>query len=175
MKQYLSGQKGFTLVELLLYVAISTVIILSVVGLIQVVLEARVKHQTVSEVEQQGQQAAQLIGQNLRNSGKVCSPALGASGTTLSVDPTGTACTTVNVFDISSGALRIKEGAAAAVNLTNTKVTVSGLSVKNLGLGNKGSAQVKFTITYNYSGSRNEYVYTKNFETAGSSRCPGPC
>lgn len=169
-------ERGFTLLELLLYVAISSIIILATSALVQVVLEARIKAQTVTEVEQQGQQVMQVMGQTLRNATGVTSPTIGTSAASLTATvPTGALSPTV--FDLSAGAIRMKEGGGAATPLTNSRVTASALSFKNLAASGKPSSiKVTFTITYiNNSGSKNEYSYTKNFETAASLRCLAAC
>ena len=46
--------KGFTLIELLLYVSIASTVLLASTVFFHMLLESRVKNQTISEVEQQG-------------------------------------------------------------------------------------------------------------------------
>ncbi|HCB22967.1 TPA: hypothetical protein DEP06_04085 [Candidatus Daviesbacteria bacterium] len=153
MKNY---QKGFTLIELLLYIAIASIIVFTTASLLRFTLESRVKNQTIAEVEQEGIQVMQLITQTIRNATAISSPTIGASGASLSVDTT--------VFDLSGGAIRIKEGAGAAVNLTSSKITVSSLNFQNLSrVSTPNIARVSFTVTYTNSSGRNEYDFTKSF------------
>ena len=153
MKNY---QKGFTLIELLLYIAIASIIVFTTASLLRFTLESRVKNQTIAEVEQEGAQVMQLITQTVRNATAISSPTIGASGASLSVDTT--------VFDLSGGAIRIKEGAGAAVNLTSSKITVSSLNFQNLSrVSTPNIARVSFTVTYTNSSGRNEYDFTKSF------------
>ena len=153
MKNY---QKGFTLIELLLYIAIASIIVFTTASLLRFTLESRVKNQTIAEVEQEGIQVMQLITQTIRNATAISSPTIGASGASLSVDTT--------VFDLSGGAIRIKEGAGAAVNLTSSKITVSSLNFQNLSrVSTPNIVRVSFTVTYTNSSGRNEYDFTKSF------------
>lgn len=150
-------EKGFSLIELLLYVSIAAIVVLVVSGLLYTILQARVKNQTIAEVDQQGAQLVQIINQIVRNSQSVNSPTSGSSNslslgqTNASVNPT--------VFDLSSGVLRITEGSGSAVPLTNSRVSISGLTFQNL----SDSIKFQFTISHINSGSRSEYDYTKNF------------
>jgi Tfp pilus assembly protein PilW len=177
-KKTIDRQSGFTLVELLLYLAITSIMIVVISAFIQAMYEARVKSQTISEVEHQGQLVMNTIGQSLRNATGVTTPA--ANGTTGTACPTATtanalvltvrtAANSPTTFDLSSGVLRMKEGAAAAVNLTNSKVAVCGLIVDDLTVsGQARSVQVKFTITDSSTSLKNEYTYSKDFEIAGT-------
>lgn len=173
--KYLRRQSGFTLLELLLYLGISSIIILATSALVQVIFEARIKAQTVTEVEQQGQQAMQMMTQTLRNATGITSPAAGASAVSLTATvPTGSLSPTV--MDLSGGQIRIKEGTGAATPITNSKVTVSGLTFKDLGPSTAASSvQIKFTVSYINNSGKNEYSYSKNYEIAASLRCNTAC
>ncbi len=156
-------QAGFTLIELLLYIAVASIIVFTTASLLRFTLESRIKNQTIAEVEQQGSQVMQLITQNVRNGTAINSPTIGASSVSLSVDTT--------VFDLSSGAIRIKEGAGAVVNLTSSKVTVSSLNFQNLSrVGTPNIIRVSFTATYINNSGRNEYDFTKTFYGSGGLR-----
>lgn len=162
--------RGFTLVELMLYVVITAAIIFSFIIFLQAILESRIKNQTVAEVEQTGMQIIQLINQTARNATAMTTPAQGASGAILTLTvPTGANSPTV--FDLASGAVRIKEGAGPNVNLSSSRVTVSGLTFQNLTrAGTPGSVQYQFTVTYNNPANRNEYNFSRTFHASASLR-----
>src|SRR3989338_405637 len=106
----LQTHSGFTLVELLLYVSITAIILLATSGFLFMLLEARIKNQTIAEVEQQGLQVMQLITQTARNAEAVTSPAVGTSASSLTLDVV-TVVSDPTVFDLASGVIRITEGA----------------------------------------------------------------
>ncbi len=127
----LKATKGFTLIELLLYVSLSGIIIFSVSIFMAVLLQARVKNQTIAEVQHNGDRIMQIITQTLRNSTVINSPTTGTSSAVLSVD-TVIPANNPTVFDMSGGVVRMKEGAGAAVALTSNRVEVSDLNFDNL-------------------------------------------
>jgi hypothetical protein len=133
-------------------------------------LQVRVKNQVINEVEQQGQQAMQRISQVIRNATGVTAPVQGVSGssTTLTVTPVGNSPT---VFDLSAGALRITEGAGAAVALTNARVTASALTFTNVSRSaSSHDLRIQFTLTAVNSSGRNEYDFAKTFTTSAHVR-----
>ena len=157
-------QNGYTLIELLLYVVVVGMLLTSVVSFFGTVTEARVKNQTISEVNDQGTAAMDYITQTIRNATSVSAPATGgvsAASLTLVV-PTGSLSPTV--FSLSGTTLQVKEGAAAAIALTNNEVQISSLSFKNLTRsGTTGVVQVSFVISRTNPNNVNTFEYQKTF------------
>jgi len=165
-------QSGFTLIELLLYVAISSVILLATSFFLQTLLESRIKNQTIAEVEQQGLHVMQIINQTLRNADIIDSPALGTSAASLSIN-TYTPTNNPTVFDLAGGAVRIKEGTASVVPLTNSRITASGLTFQNLSrTSTPGTIRIQFTLTHVNPSGRNEYNFSKTFTGSATLRQP---
>jgi prepilin-type N-terminal cleavage/methylation domain-containing protein len=159
----MTKRQGFTLLELLLAIGLVALLLSALVALFHVVLGARAKNQAISEVEQQGAFAAALIAQTLRNAESVTSPALGASAASLTLDVTD-ASDDPTVIDLSDGALRVTEGAAAAVSLTSYRVIASDLEFRNLSAsGTPGTVRLRFTLTHLDPEGQNEYAYAKTF------------
>jgi GxxExxY protein len=162
--------KGFTLLEILLSIAIASILFAVVGSLFVSVLQNRVKMQSIAEIEETGMQIVQLLTQSIRNAEGINSPAAAATGTSLSLDVV-TAGDDPTVFDLNSGAIRIKEGAAAAINLSSSKMTASALSFQNVsGTNAPGSVTYTFTLTLVNPEGRNEYTYAKTFTGATSLR-----
>ena len=162
--------RGFTILELMLYVVITSAVAFTFVAFLQTILESRVKNQTVAEVEQVGLQIIQLVNQTIRNATAITAPAPGASGASLTLTvPIGANSPTV--FDLVSGVMRIKEGAAANINLSSSRVAVSALTFQNLTrAGTPGSVKYQFTITHNNPTGKNEYNFSKTFYASASLR-----
>jgi prepilin-type N-terminal cleavage/methylation domain-containing protein len=170
MKFAYKNNPGFTLVELLLYVAISSIILLLASLFMSTLLESQVKNQTIAEVNQQGIQVMQTITQTLRNSSIINTPTIGISGATLSVN-TNLSSTTPSVFDLSGGVIRIKEGSGATISLTNSKVIASNLVFSNLSrTGTPGIVRISFNLSAVNNSNRNEYSFSKNFVDSASLR-----
>jgi Tfp pilus assembly protein PilW len=165
-------QKGFTLLELLLYIATSAAILLVISGFLSVLLKARIKNQTVSDVEIQGQAVMRLMTQTIRNSSTINSPANGVSASSISLN-TYVPAQNPTIFDLSGGVLQIKEGVGAVIPLTNSRVTVSGVTFHNLSrAGSPGTVHLQFTLTRVNVSGRNEYTYSKTFTGSASLRQP---
>jgi len=173
MKNYkLQTKSGFTLIELLLYVAISSVMLLITSLFLQTLLQSRIKNQTIAEVEQQGLHIMQLITQTVRNAEAITAPAPSASAASLTLDVIP-AASDPTVFDLSSGAIRIQEGAGAVVPLINSRVTASSLAFHNLShASTPGIVRISFTLTHVNPGGRNEYNFSKTFYASASLRQP---
>jgi len=157
---------GFTLIELLLYMAIIGTLLIAITLFFGLITDARIKNQSVSEVNDQATAAMDYMTQTIRNATSITLPVAGGSGSSLTLT-VPTASLSPTVFDISGTTLRVKEGAAAVVALNNNDVQMSALSFKNLTkAGTAGIVQVSFTLTRTNPSGRNEYDYQKTFTTS---------
>lgn len=154
--------KGFTLIELLLYTAIVGSLLIAVVAFYGLASASRVKNQSISEVNQQAIAAMDLILQTARNASGVTTPAIGASGSSL-VLTVPAAAQSPTTFSISGTTLQIVKGPAGPIQLTNSKVQITALNVKNLTQGSRPHVQVSFTLSRLNNGNRDEFNYQKTF------------
>ena len=159
-----SSRKGFSLLETLLYVAVSSVILLSVSLFLTVLLSSRIKNQAISDVNQQGLQIMQLVTQTIRNSKTVDFPSIGSTSNSLSVSVFDTLLSPT-IFDIASGTVRIQEGSGNPIPLTNSHVTVSSLLFQNISSISSTDRiiRISFTIDYNNPSGRPENTFTQSF------------
>jgi len=163
MKINLKNKAGFSLVELMLYIAISSVIILVISFFLVTLLQTRAKSQTIVEVEEQGFAAMNTITQILRNAKNIQSPATSTSASLLIIDVADVNKNPTRI-EILNNAISLKEGTANTVVLTNPKVTASNLSFLNAsGASPRGSVKIIFTLTYLNASNNNEFNWSKNF------------
>ena len=154
---------GFTLIELVLYVGLAVIMILTVSIFLSTMLQSRVRNQAVLEVESQGIQVMQRILQSARNSLAVNSPGEGLNNSSLSLDVLS-ATLDPTVFDISGGVIRMQEGLGVPIPLTSSRVVARNLTFRNLSRnGTPGTVQVQFTLTHLNQEGRYEYDYYKVF------------
>jgi type II secretory pathway pseudopilin PulG len=164
------NSQGFTLIELLLYVVVVSFVISGIGFFFLLVMQSKTKSQTVLEVEQQGAQIVRRINQVVRNSEGINSPSKQGSGTTLSVDAVDSGIDPT-IFSLSGGILQIQEGGGAAVDLSNSRVTISNLNFQNLSQSDSpDSVSFQFDISFNNPEGRNEYNYSTTFYGAASAR-----
>jgi type II secretory pathway pseudopilin PulG len=166
-----SSQKGFTLVELILYVSICSILLLTISSFLTFLLGARVRSQSITEVNQQGFQVLSLITQTIRNGRSIQVPSMGMASSTLSVT-TGDALLNPTIFNISSTTLQIKEGSKNAIALTNSRVRVSGLTFENISSGSSTEKiiRISFTVDSVNQSGRSEYSFTKSFTGSATLR-----
>lgn len=161
---------GFTLVELLLYIALAGILLTAFTAFSTLVIRSRIKHQSVSEVEEQSTQLMYFITQAIRNSEEVATPAPGANSNTLSITVTSSAHNPT-VFDLAAGAVRITEGTNTPIILTSPLITISDLQFSNLPLGvTSGTVRIRFTARRVNPNNVNEYDFTKVFTGAAGIR-----
>lgn len=166
-------QHGFTLIELLLYIGISSIMLLVISVFLSILIESRIKNQTIAEVEQQGLQVIETITQIARNAESINAPIQSTSALSLSLDVI-TPGNDPTVFDLLSGIIRMSEGSLGSpVSLTNVRVIASGLIFQNLSLtGTPGTVRMQFTLTHINPSNRNEYSFTKTFIGSATLRQP---
>ena len=166
ISKYHNREAGFTLIELLLYVSIVGTLLVAITGMLMLSIDARVKNQSMSEVDQQGTAVMDYITQTVRGASSITAPLAGASASslTLAVPTSGLSPT---VLDIVGGVFQVKEGAAAAVPLTNNKVQMTAITFTNLSRGGtNGVVRVSFTLQRISQSGRNQYDYQKTFVTS---------
>jgi len=162
--------RGYTLIELLLYVALIGILLSAVTAFFGVTADARLKNQTISEVNEQGTYALDYIAQAVRNASVITLPAAASSGSQLTLTvPTSSLSPTV--FSVANGVLQVKEGTGSAVALTNSNIQVTSFTVTNLTKsGTMGIAQIAITINRVNGGGRNEFDYQRTFTTSAGVR-----
>lgn len=165
------GGRGFTLVEMSLYVAICSLILFSLSSFFSFLAESRVKSQAISEVNQQGFFVMNTITSAIRNARTIDVPGIGTSSTTLSIT-TQDALTSPSVFSLSSSTLMIKEGSAAPVALTNSRISVSPILFENVSSSSSTDriVRISFTLFSRTTNSQQQYNYTKTFKGSATLR-----
>ncbi len=165
-------ERGFTLVEMLIYIAIFAVAISSFVFLGVTISESRNESYVVQEVQANNRMALDIISQKIRQatSVNIGSSTFGSDPGVLSLAmaEAGSDPTLINL-DQDDGTLRITEGASSPVNVTSKQVTVKSLIFTNLTDGERENIKIEMTVEYKNSGDV-EYIYSQSVQTAVSVR-----
>lgn len=166
----INNQAGFTLLELLLYVAIVGTLLTSIVAFFGLALDSRVKNQTIAEVDTQGKHLMDTITQAVRNAQSVNSPGVAGNEALLDLE-TNSAAENPTVFELSGDSLVMREGANAPINLSGRNVVVSNLSFKNLSRpATRSTIQISFSIARVNPSGQNQYDYQQTFISSASLR-----
>jgi len=167
-------QNGFTLIEVLIYIAIIGMVTSSFIVFSISVSNSRSKTYVVQEVQANMRTAVNIISQKLRASNGVN---IGVS--TLGVDPgflslsmaSSTLSPTIIGLNQDNGILGIKEGTSATTSITSDEVKVTNLVFTDVtGPSARENIRVEITIEFNNIGTDVEYNYTQNLQTAVSLR-----
>lgn len=163
-------KKSFTLVELVLYLALVSVIVLIAAYFVAVILQSKTKSQSIMEVEEQGAQLLNLVTQTIRNADSINSPSSGDSSGILSIDVDDSS-KNPTVFEFSGESLVMTVGAEPSVALSNDKIVFTNARFRNLSrTGTPGIIRIEFTLSTNAADKNQEYKYSKNFYASAALR-----
>lgn len=149
---------AFSLVELIIYMAVFAFVSVSLVGLIVAVTKDRGHVEARSEVQQNIRYSVTRMTQAIHSATGIN----GTPGATLSLI-LAAAAKNPTVFDLSAGVLRITEGVGSAQAITSDKVTVTGLTFTQISNAApaKTTIQINLTIKYN-DGGNTQLLYSQN-------------
>lgn len=147
-------KNGFTLIELILYVSIITIVMSGLIPFAWNVIEGSVKSSIEQDVSSQARYVSERIKYEIRNAADINS----VSATSISLKETVPA-NDPTIIDLSGGKIRVKQGAGAAVNLNSNDTNVTALSFANYSSADLKTKHIQFTFTLDdsYTGSRQEY------------------
>ena len=155
--------KGFTLIELIIYISLVSIMLLGIASFTKMILQTQTRNQVIAEVEQQGIQIAQLLTQTIRNAENIIQPTLPNADNSLILDMFNTS-KDPTVFSLDGNIINIKEGVSSQINLNNSRVEVQDLTFQNLSRSNTpGIIKFSFVLNYNNQSGRPEYNYSKIF------------
>ncbi|MBI2406177.1 MAG: prepilin-type N-terminal cleavage/methylation domain-containing protein [Candidatus Harrisonbacteria bacterium] len=139
---------GFTLIEVLLYVAITAIIFGGMIAFIDGTLKSRIQEDVTAEVEMNGNMAMSVMAQMIRNAKSIASPAASSTATSLTLVMPD-ANISPAVFELLGGAIQMSERGAATTTLTSSRTTASNLFFTNLSrVGTPGAVGIRFVLDY---------------------------
>ncbi len=150
---------GFTLLELLLFTSLAAILISALAAFVSLVLQSRVKQQTIVEVEEQALQVMEQITHDIRSATSITSPSVGTTATSLSLS--GTSPT---LWEGAQAQFWRTSGSSAPLPLTSSGLVISNVQFSNVSRAQtKGIVRVQFTLARLNPPGRNEYDYSKTF------------
>ncbi len=156
---------------MILYVAICSVLLLSLSSMFSYLLASRVKSQAITEVNQQGFFTMHLITSTIRNAKSVDIPTMGNSSSSLSIT-VQSPLVSPTVFDVSSSTLFIREAGGVSVPLTSSRISVSSVLFENVSSASSTDriVRIRYTLSYRSGSPKQEYTYTKTFSGSATLR-----
>ena len=157
-----------SLIEVMLYISISTIIMITLSYFMFTVIKSRVKSQTIIEVEHQGNQVMYLITESIRNSHSVSSPLPQTSGSSVSLT-TFEAGNNPTVFSLTDGIVYIQEGVSDPVPITSERVIVTNIEISNISLDSR-IFRISVEVTHRNPENKIEYNFTESFTGSAAIR-----
>ena len=160
--------QGVTLLEMLVYITLVSILVLAFVGFALDVIGTAQKARVKQEVQQNARFAMARMIYEIRSANglNTGSSTFGSHPGVLSL-ATSTPVTNPTVFDVSNGRLRIKQGASAAQDLTSSKLTVSNLVFTNRSVSGRTS-NVKIELTIEHPNPENIEIFDVAVSLKGS-------
>lgn len=156
------GNRGFSLLELLIYMAIFSLISLGLINLISTLSKGWVRSQVESEVQQNFRYVTNLILQDIKKASSVTLPVAGGSGGTLDLNVSGQSYQ----YFLTGTTLQKKVGAGAAEDITSSKVKVTDLDFYTFEASSPSNQQIQATTTQffikvEYNSTASEFSYSQ--------------
>ncbi|MES2023087.1 MAG: prepilin-type N-terminal cleavage/methylation domain-containing protein [Patescibacteria group bacterium] len=174
LNKIINKKSGFTLIELVLYVSLVSVLVLGVASFWNVIRSIGLKNKSVSAVEEQGAFVSDIMNERIRQATHVCTPtSAGDTAHTLDLD---TNCTVHTGSEVSlaldiHGILILTEG-GQDYSLTDERVSMPSSSInftKAQDTVHGGAESVNYTFVMqskDYSSS-SPFSYEKTFSGGG--------
>jgi type II secretory pathway pseudopilin PulG len=155
------SQKGVTLVELLLYMGILTILLTTLTSIFVSALDVQSESQATSSVEQDGNYLLARLSYDIHRAKSISIPAAnGTSGNSFRIVIGGVNYT----YSVDGNNNLILTENSGSYNLNNYNSGISNFSVKRLGNGNVEDAlRINFTVTSRVR--RTSGFETRDFQT----------
>lgn len=170
---FIAKQEGFTFIELILYIAIVSGLLTTLIPFAWSVIEGGAKSATQQEVYTQARYMSERIKKEIRDSSAVTS----CSATEIGLTNPVAANSIRFCYDSSLDFVSFNQGnppaacpapASNRVHSNNTLVTV--FNCTNFTGANTDNVQFSFTMTDNSTSTRNEYIETINIQSSAETR-----
>lgn len=136
------NQKGFTLIEFLLYMALLSIFMLTLSEMFVSILELQTESEGLSFVEEDGRFILARLTNDINNASSISTPAApGNTSDTLVLVLNGVQ----NTYSIQSNNLAISNPQGSA-NLNSSGSNVTAINFLRLGVAGKDSIKISFTI-----------------------------
>ena len=162
----LPDRQGFTLVELLLFLAIFSIVAVVMLPMLYATVETRMRQQTIELVEDNANQALQQIERRIRNAERIIAPTMGSTGSVLVLQMASGSLNPM-IIGAQTGALVVIEYDLRRT-LTSSQVAISNFVVRNTSSDDDApSVSLSFKVSRTIR-LQMPHTYTRFFEAAAT-------
>lgn len=153
-------KKGFTLVEMLIYMGLLGILLIALTDLFVAILGVKLESESNSFIEQDGRYILARLSNDVSMASSISVPSsLGSSGSSLSLVINGS----TYIYTISAGNLQMVDN-IGTVNLNSSETSITNLNFQKI--GNVGGKEtVRMDLTLESKIERNTGKDTKSFKT----------
>lgn len=163
-------KRGFTLIEVLVYIAVFSIIIGSVSALLITTLYSQIKAKAMREALDNGQRAMEKMVYEIKEAKNIYIPTTTANQLSLETAhylPVGEETTYID-FYFCSNRLCLKKESQNPTSLTSEKVEIINLSFAPIFTGKAASVQINLSLKYKNPSNRPEYQASANLQSTAS-------
>lgn len=156
-------KKAFTLVETLLYISLTSLILISISAFLGTLMSIRGRNQSISEVDQQATQILQFLSRTIQTAESINAPSQGVTLDSLSLQTSNPALNPT-IISLSGSTLQLQEGGNTPIVLSSNLVNISNVSFTNVMVHtDTPSIRFSFTISFNNPDGRKELDISKTY------------
>lgn len=163
MNKFYKKQKGFTLIETLLYLSLSSIMILVIASFWGTLIESRDRSESMSIVNSEGTYLVNSIAQIIRNADSITSPTATNSAGAITMT-TFVPAESPTVIALSGSNINLTLGAGAPVQLNSTRTIINSLVFRNVSnTSTAGSVRIELSLSYNNTSGKASLNYTQTY------------
>ncbi|MBC7766677.1 prepilin-type N-terminal cleavage/methylation domain-containing protein [Arenimonas sp.] len=165
-------EKGFTLVEVLIAIAIMSLLVLSVASMVVAMSVQEKRTRAITEVDSGASSIMDDISQSLRNASSITTPIASTTSTStmtlgMSLIPTENP----TLYSFATSTIQVTKGASTPYRMTNKNVIVDSISFQNLSAtSTNGTIRVTLKVSYNNTANDAKLNYSTILITTVSLR-----
>lgn len=173
-------RRGFTIIELLVFSAIFSIIMIGLITVFVVTTRVQSRQSSANEVETQGQFLLQQLQYYIQTARLVNIPQDAATGTLTLAETVASSSLDPTVINLSSGTVYLTQGTGGTAQaLTSNKVTVSNLSfTRHYNISGSstvyGADSVSYSFTVAANNTNGTQKYSQFFQSSASVFAPVP-
>lgn len=163
-------QKGFTYIEALLYIAIVTIMLSTLVPFAWQILEGEAQSSVEQEVSSNARNISERIKYEIRNSLGINSL---TSNQIVLCETQGACATNPTTITYTNPNVTIQDHGATAVNLNSNFASISATTFftnNTSGTGSTENVSFVFIAQNNYPGNRRDFIYMKTIQSSAEVR-----
>jgi len=156
--------KANSIVEILLYVAIVSIFVISIISVIFNLIDSNSKRQAIEKVNLEAQSIILFFQKEMRSANSIVSPTINQSGTTLKIISDNNSEREIIIVD---GNIYIRVDGGEQVQINSSKVNLFDAQFVNASNDNTtGSILFRFNLKFNTQESLQSFNYSQNYETS---------